>query len=437
MSHVSLSLQQAPPMSVPVRFFLTAPLFGIAAAISLLMAGPDALISRWTPVLLSTTHLLTLGYITMVMIGAMLQLLPVLAATPVTQAGRVSILLHSLLSMGTVLLAIGLAGEYQWPMSVALLLLAIALLAFIIIIFTTLKHSPSTHATIKTMRLAGLALLVTVSLGGFLAAAYAWPGINLIRQFTELHLVWGLLGWVGLLTIGLAYQVVPMFQMTPEYPPMLQRGLAPLLLLLLLIWSWGQIGLPMHTVLSEMVDYLLAAGFISFGISTLYLQIRRRRRVADVTLLFWRLGMSSLLLCVLLWASARFTGLDEHMPQYPLVLGVLMLIGFIISVINGMLYKILPFLIWLHLQKSAPDREARRQIPNVKKIISYEHARWQLLLHLLALLLFLAAVWWPQSQLIYAAATCFALSSLMLWVNLLGGLRAYRRCIAQMDFKKN
>lgn len=46
----SLSLDQAPPISVPFRFFLTAPLFIFCAGLLLLIYGPDALISRWSPV---------------------------------------------------------------------------------------------------------------------------------------------------------------------------------------------------------------------------------------------------------------------------------------------------------------------------------------------------------------------------------------------------
>jgi hypothetical protein len=43
-----LSFEQAPPISVPFRFFLTAPLFGMAAGLLLLWQGPAALASRWT-----------------------------------------------------------------------------------------------------------------------------------------------------------------------------------------------------------------------------------------------------------------------------------------------------------------------------------------------------------------------------------------------------
>ena len=41
--HPNLSFEQAPAISVPYRFFLTAPLFGAAAGLLLAWLGPAAL----------------------------------------------------------------------------------------------------------------------------------------------------------------------------------------------------------------------------------------------------------------------------------------------------------------------------------------------------------------------------------------------------------
>ena len=49
----ALSFDQAPPISVPFRFFLTAPLFGIAAGLALLFGDGNALASRWEPLALA------------------------------------------------------------------------------------------------------------------------------------------------------------------------------------------------------------------------------------------------------------------------------------------------------------------------------------------------------------------------------------------------
>ena len=55
------------------------------------------------------------------------------------------------------------------------------------------------------------------------------------------------------------------------------------------------------------------------------------------------------------------------MQSYGMLLGVLMIVGFAMSVINGMLYKIVPFLVWFHLQSrrgpSGADRAQRQGDP--------------------------------------------------------------------------
>ena len=60
--HPNLSFDQAPPISVPYRFFLVAPWFGVMAGILLAWSGADALASRWTPEALALTHLIALGF---------------------------------------------------------------------------------------------------------------------------------------------------------------------------------------------------------------------------------------------------------------------------------------------------------------------------------------------------------------------------------------
>ncbi|MDQ5914882.1 MAG: hypothetical protein QG584_773, partial [Pseudomonadota bacterium] len=74
-----LSFEQAPPIAAPFRFFLTAPLFSGLAGLLLLVDGPELLTSRWTPGALALTHLIAAGFVLQVMLGAMIQILPVVA----------------------------------------------------------------------------------------------------------------------------------------------------------------------------------------------------------------------------------------------------------------------------------------------------------------------------------------------------------------------
>ena len=77
--HPNLSFDQAPPVSVPFRFFLTAPWFGVAAGLLLAWSGDLAVASRWTGQALALTHLLVAGYLLQAMTGALFQFVPVAA----------------------------------------------------------------------------------------------------------------------------------------------------------------------------------------------------------------------------------------------------------------------------------------------------------------------------------------------------------------------
>src|SRR5690625_4399846 len=97
----ALALDASLPLSFSLRFFITAPLFVIFAAFILLVAGPQALSSRWHPAILAITHLLVLGTLAQTMIGALLQILPVATGITVFQSRPLGHLIHISLNAGT------------------------------------------------------------------------------------------------------------------------------------------------------------------------------------------------------------------------------------------------------------------------------------------------------------------------------------------------
>lgn len=420
-----LSLEQAPALSVPLRFFLSVPLFAAAAAVLLFWAGAPALASRWSPATLAIAHLLTLGVLSMAMIGALLQLLPVVAGVTPARLPLTAAVVHGLLSIGTITLATGFWIMHAPLFKLAILFLGLAFGWLLIACAVGMRGTPGTSATIAAMRLALFALFVTVLLGSVLAAAFGWSLPLPLVQLTGMHIAWGLLGWVGLLLIGVAYQVIPMFQVTALYPAIFTRYLAPSIFFLLIAWTAiatiGLNGAPSDTRLwtAHAVSALLAAAVAGFALSTLYLLRHRKRPKADVTTWFWLTSMLSLLACCVLWVlSVVAAG-----TSFALLIGVLFIVGASYSAINGMLYKIVPFLVWYHLQGEM--KAAGVSVPNVKQIISSDAARRQFQVHLAALLLLMAAAVWPQ-YLARVAALMLGLSSVLLWKNLLQACRIYR-----------
>lgn len=415
-----LSFDQAPPISVPLRFFLTIPFFMLAAAVLLLWAGPAALSERRDSMTLAIVHLFTLGVLSMAMCGALMQLLPVVAGVPVKRPRLLAWLVHLNLIAGSMLLALGFWLGWGGAFLAASFFLAIGFGVFILAVGVGLRRVAARNVTTRAMAFAMLALLATLILGlglalyrgGFAIAAYA--------PLSELHPLWGLAGWIGILLIGVAYQVVPMFQLTPDYPVSLTRWLAPAVFGLLILQTLVHMT-AYPAVATYAIELGLAAALSGFALVTLNLQRRRRRRQIDASLLFWRVSMFSLIAAIALWEAANVLP-PAWRAQTELSAGLLTIIGFALGAVNGMLYKIVPFLIWFHLQSRLLGK---RSVPNMKEILPETWTRRQWWLYLAALAVLLAAVFFPP--LVYPAALLLGANAVALWHNLLRAAFCYRR----------
>ena len=101
-----MSFESAPPFAAPLRFFLTAPLFALLAGLLIAIEGPDVFASRWMPATLAVTHLLTVGFMLQVMLGALIQILPVVAGANLSRPLLIATIVHIGLTLGALLLSL-------------------------------------------------------------------------------------------------------------------------------------------------------------------------------------------------------------------------------------------------------------------------------------------------------------------------------------------
>ncbi len=418
MKTTSLHTDQAPPISVPLRFFAVAPLFLLIAALILLPGADNPFSDPHTPALLAATHAVTLGFMATIMAGAMQQILPVVIGSPMPASRLTAWLTFLPLTLGALLLPAGfLLGQASllnlaWPM------LAVAFLTFIGASLVSLARSPARNDTRTAILLAVLALGAAVVLGMLLAHGYA-AGLALpYARLAAGHVSLALGGWVMLLIIGVSYQVVPMFQLTPNYPKWLMKSLAPAIFAVLLLNILSLSLEPERrwmTIFSHSLFWLLAA---CFAVTTVDLQRLRRRRVADATLSFFRLGMISLLCAAGIALAMQFISASDRLAM---LMAVLFLLGFAMSLIHGMLYKITPFLVWFHLFRGG----VKTGVPNMKEIIPEPWMWRHLWLHRGTVLAALFAPWWREASLLLALG--LLLQGALLGYAVFTGISAYRR----------
>ncbi|WP_426173701.1 hypothetical protein [Massilia sp. TWR1-2-2] len=400
----SLAYALSPAPGLPLRFLLAAPWFGVLAALLLFGAGENAFGSRWSAPALGATHLLTLGYLGMAMAGSILQLIPVVTGSALTLSRAAATLSWCGLALGALLLSAALAANLAFLFLPAALCASGAFAILVAAILKTLarRAPPPAMPMVRGMRLAVAGLVVTLVLGVTLALAFGGLLAAPVPMLADLHAAWGLLGWVGTLVVGVAFQVIPMFQSARMYPAPVTRWAPCLLAALLAAWSAAVIAGAGGAGLAAA---LLCAALLAFAALSAQL-LATRKREADATTLYWRLALGSLAGSALLYLLAP-------QPQAALATGILFIGGFAIGAVNGMLYKIVPFLLWYHLQQD--PRAKKGEVPPVRLILPDALARRQFWWHAAALAALLGAsllpAWLgrPASALLAVASALLAL----------------------------
>jgi hypothetical protein len=407
----ALSFEQSPPLSVPLRFFLTAPLFGIAAGLLLAWGHADIFASRWTPAALATVHLTTVGFMLQIMTGALFQFMPAAVGANLPWARPAARLIHATLGLGGLALVTGFLLGAPLPLEAGALGVGLGMLVLVALGLTALARRSALGPTVPALRLALAGLAAAIVAGATLALVRAGYAPVSAAVLSPRHVGWALGGWgLGLLA-AVAWQVVPMFQLTPPYRPALARAYTWVLAAVLVAGAAPVFG-------AAALLYGLAALAAAFAIHTLLLQARRRRARTDATFRFWQLAMVALLAAV----PAAVLGVELAQESLVQLAGILLLVGVFPAVMMGMLYKIVPFVIWLNLKNRV------RHAPQMPKIIPEAIQARHVQLHLAALLALLPAPWLPV--LAVPGGLLLAASNLWLLRALVGALRCHRESMA-------
>jgi hypothetical protein len=423
MKPIPLNTEQAPPISVPLRFFTAAPLFLLLAALMLVSGADNPFANIHSPELLAATHCITLGFMAMIMMGAMQQILPVVIGSPMPASRLTTWLTFLPLLFGASLLPAGFLLGRPALLNLAWPVLGLSFITFISASLIGLARTHARNATKTAILLSILALGGAITVGMLLAHGYATGLLLPYSQLATAHISLSLGGWGLLLILGVSYQVVPMFQLTPNYPKWLARSLAPAIFIVLVLSLLSLLlapGLHWVAIVAQSLFWCLA-GY--FAVATLWLQSKRRRRVADATLSFFRLGMMALMCASLLSLVTLYFPAIDHLDTLSAMLFVL---GFAMSLVHGMLYKIVPFLVWFHLFRGG----VKRGVPNMKEIIPETWMWRHFSLHRGTLLAALFAPWWNAAA--WLAALGLLLQGMLLGYALLIAIAVYQRTLERI-----
>ena len=394
--------------------YFAAALLSLLAAEAMMSAGLGfpAKAMR-APATLVVVHLVTIGWLSLTMCGALGQFIPVLTERPL-YSNRLPLPALVLLVSGLAALILGfLRLDGRVPMELPFLSVAALLLGagFTLVIWNLACTLWSARPLALTARFVatGLAAVgVAVTLGMIFAfvldqTATGSAFVRIHSGALPIHIIAGLGGWLTVTTMGVSYRLLAMFMLVHDIDEKRSR---------VTLWVASAalgivVGGGFVAVLAEMslavalasALVLAALALALYGRDVLQLYRSRRRRSLELNSRMGAIALANLalsaLLCVVLAALGRFS-------EYVGAVVFLFAFGWLSGFMLAQLYKIVAFLTWLEVYGPVLGKAPT---PRVQDLVAERLAmRW--------FLLFFAGVWGATGALLAGSPPVFRIAVL-------------------------
>jgi len=161
------------------------------------------------------------------------------------------------------------------------------------------------------------------------------------------------------------------------------------------------------------IDIIISLLFIIYASITIHRLYKRRRPTSDATVWFWRLGMSLLIISMVVFILGDSVDIDY--------IGYTTFIGFALSIVFAMVYKIVPFLVWFHL-----SNQGYMEAPMMHDVIHPKRAKIHFWLHLSTVFLWILNILFYIPIIEIIANILLTLSFGWLLYHLLKAIKKYR-----------
>jgi hypothetical protein len=336
-------------------------------------ASPDTLV---------LVHVVSIGWLSIAMCGALFQFVPVLVARPLFAEKwalpALGLLTAGLISLVAGFLALGgwLPG-WLWLLPVGALLLVAGFGLVVVDLGLTAWLRPAGPARFVLVGLASLCATVAFgSVFAFVLAGHSGStGALMLAAGIPLHAIAGIGGWLTLTAMGVSYRLLPMFMLAPDVDD--RKSGTTLLAGAFATAVAVAGGIVAIAVSSGMNVVLSVAGALGLATAALYgrdmitiFRARRRRQLELNTrmaaLSFASLGATALL-GVMLVLTGKFV---THVGAFVFLAGF----GWLSGLVLAKLYKIVAFLTWLETYGPAMGRTPT---PRVQDLVAERRAsKW-------------------------------------------------------------
>jgi hypothetical protein len=355
------------PLSIPFRFFISAVLFHVVMWLIPLLdfqavvdfrggLGPS----------LAAVHLVTLGVLTTTAIGASVQLLPVATRRALILVWPIKVV-YWLVIPGIVLLVTGMYVVEISLLAVGAIAVTAGLVLFAALLADNLRRAGGIPVVAAFGWVSLGSLLALIALGVAVIFDYEYGFLSNRPSVALAHMILAGFGFMGMLILGFSHVLVPMFSLS-AMPKKRSALFAFILAAASLIICVAGIFFDSRAILTlaAMLGFVAAAAHIRLMLRVLANGMRKRLGLSFI-LVRSAWGMFILTFVIGIAALHGFAG-----PNGPTLFAFVLLWGWLLTFLFGILQRIMPFLASMH---------AARGIHGAPPLLSEFAASWPLKCH--------------------------------------------------------
>ena len=362
----SISNDYAPPFKMISPFFLIGSIVYLLSTISLFFLNPQN--GHFDLAIVAWVHWFLLGFMMMIIFGAMAQLVPV-----VVEVGHFLVELYytiwPLLIAGTILMVYGfLYNPMVLPYGGIIVL--ISMILFLYDTLMTLSKVNNITLTVKTVVSSNIFLLAGI-ITGFAMALAIGGGVDVdIDKWIGVHIVLVLGGYITLTIMGLSMILIPMFGLSHGFDSSSVELSFKLMFGAVILYFLSTL---FGFSIGKFISILMIFSSVTLYIKQVYIlyQIRARKE-NDVWAKSMFVGYGALIFSSMLGFAYILTNYENFLMSSIWFL----IMGFFAFLINGHLYKIIPFLVWF--ERYSP-LVGKQKVPMLNEMLPKRMARCQFL----------------------------------------------------------
>lgn len=392
----NISTDFAPPLKLIIPYFIIGVIF-LFLSVTFLFTFDTTNLQLLDSKTLSWVHIFLLGFVMMVIFGAMAQMIPV-----VLEVGHVAVQLYyvvyPLLLIGTLLMAIGFIYSPALLPYGGLVVL-ISLVIFIGETIFTLLKVKKYNFIIVTIVIANIFLFSGIIFGMLMALGYAGTIVIDISMMLQAHVYSVLVGYVGITIIGMSMVLLPMFWISHEFSWKPVKYAVAFIAIGLIWIILSSIFLSDSLYIGHII---IVCGFFLYLYQVYTMAKVRMRMIKDIYYYSMLMAFVSLLASVVLGINYFI----YSSSQILLTLGWILFLGFLTPLITGHMYKIIPFLVWFDRFSSLAGKQ---KIPSMTDLVPKKSPFYQLIFSATGVFFVVLGIMMENNTCFYIGVNCLVI----------------------------